>query len=117
MLTTVAKKQVCMSLVLLGIFLFPLGAKYVYLRTHLNIILQSHFETPRGDNGYAPNHRQRVGTWIHFHIFYASYTSRGYNWIDHGLQSEPMLAFSLWLSDFKTKTSFGFLVKNQGSFF
>ena len=34
-----------------------------------------------------------------------------YSWIGHGLQSGPTLAFSLWLSDFKTKTSFGFLIK------
>ena len=42
---------------------------------------------------------------------------RSYSWIDHGLQSGPTLAFLLWLSEFKTKTSFGFLIKNQGSFF
>ena len=35
----------------------------------------------------------------------------GYSWIGHGLQSGPTLAFSLWLSDFKTKTIFGFLIK------
>ena len=34
-----------------------------------------------------------------------------YSWIGHGLQSGPMLAFLLWLSDFKAKTSFWFLVK------
>ena len=34
-----------------------------------------------------------------------------YSWIGHGLQSGPTLAFLPWLSDFKTKTSFGFLVK------
>ena len=36
-----------------------------------------------------------------------------YSWIGRGLQSGPTLAFSLWLSDFKTRTSFGFLVKKQ----
>ena len=41
-----------------------------------------------------------------------------YSWIGHGLQSGPTLAFSLWQSDFKTKTSFGFLVKEiRGRFF
>ena len=40
-----------------------------------------------------------------------------YSWIGHGLQSAPTLAFSLWLSDFKTKTSFGFLVKKTGVVF
>ena len=40
------------------------------------------------------------------------------SWIGHGLQSGPTLAFSLWLSEFKTNTNFGFLIKkNQGSFF
>ena len=34
-----------------------------------------------------------------------------YSSIGHGLQSGPTLAFSLWLSYFKTKTSFGLLVK------
>ena len=34
-----------------------------------------------------------------------------YNWIGHGLQSGPLLAFSLWLSGFKIKTGFGFLIK------
>ena len=40
-----------------------------------------------------------------------------YSWIGHGLQSEPTLAFLLWLSDFKTKTIFGFLVKKLGVIF
>ena len=41
-----------------------------------------------------------------------------YSWIGHGLQNGPMLVFSLWLSDFKTNTSFGFLIKKtRGSFF
>ena len=40
--------------------------------------------------------------------------ARNYSWIGHGLQSEPTLAFSLMLSDFKTKTSFWFLVKKSG---
>ena len=31
----------------------------------------------------------------------------------HGLQGGPTLAFSLRLSDFKTKTSFGFLIKES----
>lgn len=35
-----------------------------------------------------------------------------YSWIGHGLQSGLTLAFSPWLSDFKTKTSFGFLSPN-----
>ena len=35
-----------------------------------------------------------------------------YSWIGHGLQSGPKLTFSLWLFEFKTKTSFGFLIKN-----
>ena len=42
-----------------------------------------------------------------------------YSWIDHGLQSGPItLAFSLWLSESKTKTSFWFLIKKiRGPFF
>ena len=41
-----------------------------------------------------------------------------YSWIGHGLQSGPTLECSLWLSDFKTKTSFGFLTKKiRGRFF
>ena len=41
-----------------------------------------------------------------------------YSWIGHGLQSGPTLAFSLWLSEFKPKTSFGFLInKIRGHFF
>ena len=41
--------------------------------------------------------------------------SRVYSWIDYGLQSGPTLAFLLWMSDFKTKTSFGFLInKTRG---
>ena len=32
----------------------------------------------------------------------------------HGLQSGSTLEFSLWLSDFKTKTSFRFLSKKSG---
>ena len=36
-----------------------------------------------------------------------------YSWIGHGLQSGPTLTVSLWLSDFKTKTSFGFLIKKS----
>ena len=43
-----------------------------------------------------------------------SITENTYSSIDHGLQSGPMLAFLLWLSDFKTKTSFGFLIKKAG---
>ena len=40
------------------------------------------------------------------------------SWINHGLQSRPTLAFLLWLSNFKNKTSFGILVKNiRGRFF
>ena len=34
-----------------------------------------------------------------------------YSWIGHVLQSGPTLAFLLWLSEFKTKASFGFLIK------
>ena len=37
-----------------------------------------------------------------------------YNWIGHGLQSGPTLAFLLRMSDFKTKMSFGFLMKKSG---
>ena len=37
-----------------------------------------------------------------------------YSWIGQGLQGGPTLTFSLWLSDFKTKTSFGYLIKNSG---
>ena len=41
-----------------------------------------------------------------------------YSWIDHGLQSGHTLGFLLWLSNFKTKTSFGFLIKEvRGRFF
>ena len=40
-----------------------------------------------------------------------------YSWIGHGLQSELTLAFSLWLSEFKTKTSFGFIIKKSGVVF
>ena len=41
-----------------------------------------------------------------------------YSWIGHGLQGGPTLAFLLWLSEFKTKTSFGFLIKKiRGRFF
>ena len=44
--------------------------------------------------------------------------ARAYSWIGGGLQSGPTLAFSLRLSEFKTKTSFEFLIKkNQGSLF
>ena len=51
-------------------------------------------------------------------IYLRDYFYLRYSWIGHGLQSGPTLAFSLWLSDFKTKTSFGFLIKkNQGLFF
>ena len=35
-----------------------------------------------------------------------------YSWIGHELQSGPTLVFLLWLSDFKARTSFGFLIKN-----
>ena len=46
------------------------------------------------------------------------FVEQRYSWIGHGLQSGPTLAFSLWLSDIKTKTSFGFLIKNyRGHFF
>ena len=47
-----------------------------------------------------------------------SLNTTGY-WIDHGLlQSGPTLAFSLWLSNFKTKTRFGFLIKKiRGRFY
>ena len=41
-----------------------------------------------------------------------------YSWISHGLQSRSTSTFLLWLSNFKTKTSFGDShQKNQGSFF
>ena len=40
-----------------------------------------------------------------------------YSWIDHELKSGPTLAFSLWLSDFKTKTSFRFSIKKTGVVF
>ena len=41
-----------------------------------------------------------------------------YSWVGHGLQGGPTLAISLWLSEFKTKASFGFLIKEiRGSFF
>ena len=40
-----------------------------------------------------------------------------YSWVDHGLQSGPMLAFSLELSDFKIKTSFEFPIKEIRSLF
>ena len=43
--------------------------------------------------------------------------SRVYSWIDYGLQSGPTLAFLLWMSDFKTKTSFGFLIKKSVAIF
>ena len=33
-----------------------------------------------------------------------------YIWIGHGLKSGTTLAFSMWLSNVKTKTSFGFLI-------
>ena len=37
-----------------------------------------------------------------------------YSWVGHGLQGGPTLAVLLWLSNFKTKTSFGFLIKKSG---
>ena len=40
-----------------------------------------------------------------------------YSWIDNELQIGPTLAFMLWLSDFETKTSFGFLIKKSGGLF
>ena len=40
-----------------------------------------------------------------------------YSWIGHGLQSWPALLFLLWLSHFKTKTRFGFLIKQSGGVF
>ena len=47
------------------------------------------------------------------HLGYAPYS-----WIGHELQSGPTLVFSLWLSEFKIKTSFGFLIKKiRGRFF
>ena len=39
-----------------------------------------------------------------------------YSWIDNELQIGPTLAFMLWLSDFETKTSFGFLIKKNRGF-
>ena len=41
----------------------------------------------------------------------------GYSRIGHKLQSGPTLAFLLWLSEFKIKTSFGFLIKKSGVLF
>ena len=38
-------------------------------------------------------------------------SASSYSWVGDGLQSGPTLVFSMWLSDFKTKTSFGFLIK------
>ena len=47
----------------------------------------------------------------HFH-------NSNYSWIGHRLQSGSTLEFLLWLSNFKTKTSFGFPVKKiRGRFF
>ena len=37
-----------------------------------------------------------------------------YSWIGDRLQSGPTLTFSLWLSDFKTKTSLGIPIKKPG---
>ena len=43
---------------------------------------------------------------------------KSYSLIGHRLQSGPTLSFSLWLSNFKIKISFGFLVKKiRGRFF
>ena len=38
---------------------------------------------------------------------------KSYSWIGYGLQSGPTLVFLLWMSDFKTKTIFGILIKSQ----
>ena len=43
--------------------------------------------------------------------------SKNYSCIGQGLQSGPTQAFSLWLSYFKTKISFGFIVKKSGVVF
>ena len=40
-----------------------------------------------------------------------------YRWIGHGLHGGLTLAFLLWLSNFKTETRFGFLVKKAGVVF
>ena len=53
----------------------------------------------------------------HVHKFSHQVWTIWYSWTGHGLQSGPTLAFSLWLSDFKTKTSFGFLTKKSGCLF
>ena len=50
--------------------------------------------------------------------YFTDARDRKYSWIGHGLQRRPTLAFSLWLSKFKTKTSFGFLIKQiRGRFY
>ena len=76
-------------------------------------------------NGSNSVYREPInrGRWVHVRrvnrarTFRAPSTLITYSWIDHGLQSGPTLAFSLWLSYFKTKTSFGFLIKkNRGHF-
>ena len=41
-------------------------------------------------------------------LFVQNGTHLTYSWIGHRLQTGLTLAFLLWLSDFKTKTSFGF---------
>ena len=55
------------------------------------------------------------GLWF---LLFLHLAALSYSWIGHGLQNGPTLAFLLWLSEFKTKTSFGFLIKTiRGCFF
>ena len=54
------------------------------------------------------------GLWF---LLFLHLAALSYSWIGHGLQNGPTLVFLLYLSDFKTKTNFGFLIKKSGFIF
>ena len=79
---------------------FSYGCR-VILFNELSFFALSMLLSRRGEMG--SKQRQSLCKLLH--------TTYCYNWIGHGLQSVPTLAFLLWQSDFKTKSSFGFLNK------
>ena len=78
------------------------------------------------EQGRSPRRQMRCqtppklvsGAFLGEHLFVSSVLiSTFYSCVGYGLQSGPTLAFSLWPTDFKTKTSFGFLIKKIRSRF
>ena len=86
------------STLVLGCVIQVFSSNTLQAKLSLLCSVQIEFYVSAGCLAFAPGNNMQVFPLV-------------YSWIGHGLQSGPTFAFTLWLSEVKTKTSFGFLFK------